>query len=293
MTAWWTRQEGQAFTSARNYCRGNFTPKRTNVISLRAPPSAPTSPPNIPTTSCAGSCGARTRHALRTHPALEGTACAVKKFCINGQCVSKPAKATQSKTTATVDTTTKPPNNRKKQARSANNIPTTSSPSGFSGIFRRMKDFFKRYLFLSGGLPRAVFTSQWVLTNLTECTAECGGGWRENLVTCTAAGGAVPLSDEMCDPFSRPPVKASCNTTPCSRPSVPSSSSESGRAINFPSGTTSMSRASCTTLIVVKFLTLSSVPLRRLLSPPVHYCCHPLHHGGCSLSQVKDSTCKS
>ncbi|XP_069985441.1 A disintegrin and metalloproteinase with thrombospondin motifs adt-2, partial [Penaeus vannamei] len=41
-----------------------------------------------------------TTHAMRTHPALEGTSCGIKKFCVNGGCTDKPDIA------ATVPTTT-------------------------------------------------------------------------------------------------------------------------------------------------------------------------------------------
>ncbi|KAK4293714.1 hypothetical protein Pmani_033612 [Petrolisthes manimaculis] len=136
-----------------------------------------------------------TTHALRIHPALEGTTCGLKK------CVAK--------TTST--TTTKP----------STNAPPTKAPrkeeesSGLSNIFRRIRDLFRRYLSLRSDVATNVFTSRWRQTPVTSCSAECGGGWKEEIVTCMGAEGRVPMADNLCDMHSRPPTKTACNTSPC------------------------------------------------------------------------------
>ncbi|XP_071516107.1 A disintegrin and metalloproteinase with thrombospondin motifs 3-like [Panulirus ornatus] len=162
-----------------------------------------------------------TTHAMRTHPALEGTTCAVSKFCINGKCVAKPVKAAQTPITRIPTTTTTTPTT----------TTTTRTPKqksgGFLDFFRRIRNMFKRYLFLRSDLPEAVFASHWKLTNLTKCSADCGGGWRERQVACTASGGAVALSDDLCDPQSRPPLKSTCNTSPCTMSQATTTSSSS------------------------------------------------------------------
>ncbi|KAK3883003.1 hypothetical protein Pcinc_012655 [Petrolisthes cinctipes] len=143
-----------------------------------------------------------TTHALRIHPALEGTTCGLKKYCVNGQCIAK----------TTFTTITKP---------SSTNAPPTKAPrkdeesSGLSNIFRRIRDLFRRYLSLRSDSATSVFTSRWRQTPLTSCSAECGGGWKEEIVTCMGAEGRVPLADNLCDMHSRPPTKTACNTSPC------------------------------------------------------------------------------
>ncbi|XP_053639440.1 A disintegrin and metalloproteinase with thrombospondin motifs adt-2 isoform X2 [Cherax quadricarinatus] len=149
-----------------------------------------------------------TTHAIRTHPALEGTTCDLKKFCISGQCVPKPDK-----TPPTSDSGTKK-DPSPASGTNTNQIDTTPS-SGFSSLFRRIRNLFSRYLALTGGLPESVFTSSWKLTNVSACSAACGGGWQKSEITCTASEGTIYLTDAMCDPQSRPPVKAACNTVPC------------------------------------------------------------------------------
>ncbi|XP_042857652.1 A disintegrin and metalloproteinase with thrombospondin motifs adt-2-like [Penaeus japonicus] len=150
-----------------------------------------------------------TTHAMRTHPALEGTSCGIKKFCVNGGCNEKPTKAitvptTTPGTTRTTSTTT--------------TIPTTtvSNKKKVTSFFGRIRDLFRRYLALRDDLPRSVFLlSSWKLTNRTGCTAECGGGWWEGQVACAAQDGNVILEDDMCDPLSRPSVREVCNVAPC------------------------------------------------------------------------------
>ncbi|XP_045593336.2 A disintegrin and metalloproteinase with thrombospondin motifs adt-2 [Procambarus clarkii] len=147
-----------------------------------------------------------TTHAIRTHPALEGTTCDLKKFCISGQCVTKPEKAPPPPD----------PDTNKVQPPTPKQPDTTdSSSNGFFNFFKRIRNMFNTYLSLKSGLPESVFTSRWLLTNVSECSAACGGGWQESQATCTAAEGAVALSDTLCDPLSRPPVLAACNTLPC------------------------------------------------------------------------------
>ena len=80
-------------------------------------------------------------------------------------------------------------------------------------------------------LPASVFTSTWRLTQSSQCSATCGGGWTKGEITCTTADGSVRLGDDLCNPDSRPVPWSSCNTSPC----VSSGGSGSGGGILFPS----------------------------------------------------------
>ncbi|ROT67686.1 hypothetical protein C7M84_014217 [Penaeus vannamei] len=77
-----------------------------------------------------------TTHAMRTHPALEGTSCGIKKFCVNGGCTDKPDIA------ATVPTTT-PGTTRK--AATTTTLPTTtvSNKKKVTTFFGRIRDLFR------------------------------------------------------------------------------------------------------------------------------------------------------
>ncbi|XP_047470259.1 A disintegrin and metalloproteinase with thrombospondin motifs adt-2-like [Penaeus chinensis] len=164
-----------------------------------------------------------TTHAMRTHPALEGTSCGIKKFCVNGACTNKPQKA------VTVPTTT-PGTTRTTSTTTTLPTTTVSNKKKVTTFFGRIRDLFRRYLSLRSEMPRSVFLlSSWKLTNRTGCTAECGGGWVEGQVTCAAKEGNVILEDDMCDPLSRPAVREVCNIAPCigtsrsTTPKLPSS----------------------------------------------------------------------
>ncbi|XP_064094303.1 A disintegrin and metalloproteinase with thrombospondin motifs adt-2-like [Macrobrachium nipponense] len=162
-----------------------------------------------------------TTHAMRIHPALEGTSCGVKKFCVNGNCENKPANAIESATTAITTTTA-----------------TTEAPSkskGFRDFFKRIRNLFKRYLYLRKDLPTYVFTSKWTLTNQTMCSVACGGGWLMSNVSCATYEGKIIVEDDMCDPKDKPPNKSACNTNPC-KIGDPLPSPPSDRSLPFPSG---------------------------------------------------------
>ncbi|XP_063859032.1 A disintegrin and metalloproteinase with thrombospondin motifs adt-2-like [Scylla paramamosain] len=155
-----------------------------------------------------------TTHALRTHPALEGTTCGIKKFCINGNCQIKPPRqVTVTVPPITTTTTTRAPSKETK---------------GFSNLLWRIRNLFKRYMSLRQELPASVFTSKWRLTHSSQCSATCGGGWTKGEITCTTADGSVRLGDDLCNPDSRPVPWSSCNTSPCV-------SSDGGSGIHFPS----------------------------------------------------------
>ncbi|XP_068236487.1 A disintegrin and metalloproteinase with thrombospondin motifs adt-2-like [Palaemon carinicauda] len=161
-----------------------------------------------------------TTHAMRIHPGLEGTSCGVKKFCVNGNCADKPTNALERPTTTTESSTT-------------TGAPT--KPSGFKNFFRRIRNLFKRYLYLRKDLPTYVFTSKWTLTNQTVCSVACGGGWLLSNVSCATYEGKIVVEDDMCDPKDKPPNRAACNTKPCKigDPIPPPPSNE---LLSFPSG---------------------------------------------------------
>ncbi|KAK7066769.1 hypothetical protein SK128_001889 [Halocaridina rubra] len=171
-----------------------------------------------------------TTHAMRTHPALEGTSCGVKKFCVNGQCVAKPPKA--------FDVTDSPRKNYTTTT-STTTATTTTSPartSGFRDFFRRIRNLFQGYLQLRDDLSDHVLLSKWTLYNQSTCSAACGGGWQESLVSCSSYEGLVILEDEMCDPIPRPPTRAACNTNPCVSGSPVETPPTSKEPVQFPRG---------------------------------------------------------
>ena len=90
-----------------------------------------------------------------------------------------------------------------------------------------------RYMSLRQDLPTSVFTSTWQLTESSECSATCGGGWTKGEITCTTADGSLRLGDDLCNPDARPVSWSSCNTNPCA-----SSGGDGGGGgdIHFPSG---------------------------------------------------------
>ncbi|XP_050716761.1 A disintegrin and metalloproteinase with thrombospondin motifs adt-2-like [Eriocheir sinensis] len=166
-----------------------------------------------------------TTHALRTHPALEGTTCGVKKFCMNGSCQNKPARTIAELPTTVPTVTTRAPRKESK---------------GFSNLLWRIRNLFKRYMSLRQDLPASVFKSSWRLKDSSHCSASCGGGWSKGEVSCTTPDGRVRLGEDMCNPDARPIEWSSCNTGPCGSPEgtagISSGGGGSGGGINFPSG---------------------------------------------------------
>ncbi|KAB7505996.1 A disintegrin and metalloproteinase with thrombospondin motifs 16, partial [Armadillidium nasatum] len=122
-------------------------------------------------------------HAMRTHPALEGSACERDKHCIGGACVKK-MKNPNSKKVPSI------PND------SENEIPDSKTPEweperghetrshfGLKDLFKRIRNLFNKYLLYSRD-TEVKMLAEWQLVDLTYCSEPCGGGWQTGVVKC-------------------------------------------------------------------------------------------------------------
>ncbi|GAQ87623.1 Subtilisin-related protease with thrombospondin repeats [Klebsormidium nitens] len=60
----------------------------------------------------------------------------------------------------------------------------------------------------------------WSVSPWTDCSAECGGGVQDRVVTCLATDGSPVSADNYCDVSVRPSERQPCNTQPCMTYSV-------------------------------------------------------------------------
>ena len=180
-------------------------------------------------------------HALRAHPALEGTDCSSKPYpygseCKEGQCVPftpeidvteneiPGAGGTGGETQPVVESL---PPAKPEYLDQENGI--DDSPSWYDPIYNRIfSDLRTKYKernpvlmmnpkkFGSKGLQESNKTEVdgvWHL-DVEECPVECGGGWTRVSPHCEASGEAV--SDQLCDQARRPQLHSlPCATKPC------------------------------------------------------------------------------
>ena len=189
-------------------------------------------------------------HALRAHPALEGTDCSSKPYpygseCRSGQCVPYnpnvdeneiPGSSGPGETQPVVESETSGPGSVER----SNGIDDT--PAWYDPIYNRIFSDLRRKFkeqnpvlmmnprstisFGSSTLHKgddedireedgsAAGSGSWHLESVDQCPVECGGGWTRVEHSCRV--GSAQVEEERCDVSRRPSLtKLPCATSPC------------------------------------------------------------------------------
>ena len=193
-------------------------------------------------------------HALRAHPALEGTDCSSKPYpygseCRGGQCVpynpntdseneipgSGSGAGGAQPVVESVPATAAPASGSEEVTNGIDDTPSWYDPIYnriFSDLRRKFKEINpvlmmnpnRKTGFVSSGLRQTGAVSQapantsegvW-LVSVGACPVECGGGWSTVDTSCQTGPGGATLTEEKCDENRRPLVnKLPCATRPC------------------------------------------------------------------------------